>query len=829
MGLILALVLMGSVSPPARAQTAQVQIIHNAPDPAVATVDLYLEDSDGIVTTLDDVDFRTATAFRSVPADTYDIVVAEATSAGIADQVLYTEGGVTLSDGSSSIIVAVGVLDPSRFEANPTGRSTAFELQVNGGALTTSSDGFVKARVAAGAPDAPSADIAVPGGTLVGSIPYGDNTGGYISLLPDEYRVTVTRAGDASEVFATFGVDLRGRADTPVYLLASGFLTPDNEPAGAPGYRFIAVDTDGTVRELQPVADLQVIHNAAGVGEVDIYVDDGANPPEKLDNFPFRGAVNIFAPAERAATISINAASSTGIADQPLASTNVNLDANTFNQAIALGRDAADLSVLVQVDRPRMANNLSNTDIRFVHGTPDAPTVDILTRGALLVDGLAYKGVSPTSGAVSLPVDGDGSYLLRVGPDDNTAFLASAELQLRERNGGEATTILASGFLRPASGQPGFALFAVESDIGGTNAAGNGVRLPSAPQTLLINEFFAAPGAGDDANNDGAAGNDDEFVEVVNVTDGDINASGTVIEDEDGNTYTMPTGTVIPARQSAVVFRGGTPTGIPNIVDAGAPGLDNSGGTLRLKAFGGTVLDEVMYGDGGRTPAAAGESTTRAPDYFGPMALSGTDLGQAPPYTPGRTNDDGAVLPVELTGFRGQARGAAVVLQWTTLSEQGNTGFEVQRRVAGAFRTVAFAEGQGTTAERTDYRVRLAALPAGTHTVRLRQVDADGTATLSESLDVTVGLGARYVWTKMGPNPVAETAYSSLQVREGQRVVVQVYDVLGRRVQTLHDGPMREGQRYPLRLDGRRLPSGTYFLRAVGETFRATQRMSVVH
>ena len=82
----LALLLIGFFAPSLMAQngpTAQLQIIHNAPDPAVDTVDIYVNGE----AFLSGVAFRQATAFTEVPAATdLDIQIAPA-GAGIANAV----------------------------------------------------------------------------------------------------------------------------------------------------------------------------------------------------------------------------------------------------------------------------------------------------------------------------------------------------------------------------------------------------------------------------------------------------------------------------------------------------------------------------------------------------------------------------------------------------------------------------------------------------------------------------------------------------------------------------------------------------------------------
>jgi hypothetical protein len=96
---------------------------------------------------------------------------------------------------------------------------------------------------------------------------------------------------------------------------------------------------------------------------------------------------------------------------------------------------------------------------------------------------------------------------------------------------------------------------------------------------------------------------------------------------------------------------------------------------------------------------------------------------------------------------------------------------------------------------------------------------------VSPVVEVTLGLEAPYRLAPPAPNPFATRAEMALTVRTTQAVTVAAYDVLGRRVAVLHDGPLRAGQRTPLTLDGTRLASGVYLVRVTGETFATTARV----
>ena len=75
------------------------------------------------------------------------------------------------------------------------------------------------------------------------------------------------------------------------------------------------------------------------------------------------------------------------------------------------------------------------------------------------------------------------------------------------------------------------------------------------------------------------------------------------------------------------------------------------------------------------------------------------------------------------------------------------------------------------------------------------------------------------------PNPAAARAALTLTMGRAGPVEVAAYDVRGRRVATLHEGPLPAGS-HVLALEGRALPSGTYFIRATAGGRSAVSRIT---
>ncbi|PEN14165.1 hypothetical protein CRI94_03745 [Longibacter salinarum] len=186
-------------------------------------------------------------------------------------------------------------------------------------------------------------------------------------------------------------------------------------------------------------------------------------------------------------------------------------------------------------------------------------------------------------------------------------------------------------------------------------------------------------------------------------------------------------------------------------------------------------------------------------------------------------------LPVELSGFTATSDDDAAVLQWETVSETNNDGFHIEHSAPGAttFKTIGFRAGQGTTSEATRYSFETIDLAPGRHTFRLRQVDVDGQETVFDPVTVDVAMSKPLAMTTY-PNPLRESGTVQIQVEDAADVSVEVFNLLGQRVKTLHAGPIRPGAPLHLRLTTDQLPSGTYFVRARTAGTTMTRRVSVV-
>src|SRR5262249_13425648 len=158
---------------------------------------------------------------------------------------------------------------------------------------------------------------------------------------------------------------------------------------------------------------------------------------------------------------------------------------------------------------------------------------------------------------------------------------------------------------------------------------------------ILINEVLAdPPGAapmdlGGDANHDGVrSSSDDEFVELVNSTDHDIDISGYQVfarsSGAAGDTlrHTFAAGTILAAGTAVVVFGGGAPNPADPVfggalvlkASTGGLSLSNTGGVVTLRDSAGAIVNIFEYGGATGLSGGANQSLTRSPDLTGAFA-----------------------------------------------------------------------------------------------------------------------------------------------------------------------------------------------------------------
>ena len=176
-------------------------------------------------------------------------------------------------------------------------------------------------------------------------------------------------------------------------------------------------------------------------------------------------------------------------------------------------------------------------------------------------------------------------------------------------------------------------------------------------------------------------------------------------------------------------------------------------------------------------------------------------------------------IPVELTSFNATLNGTHATLQWTTVSETNNAGFEVQVQNGEDWEVLGFVDGNGTTTEAHAYSFDVGELAVGAHVFRLKQIDYDGAFEYSDELEVTVETPGTHVLTSAYPNPFNPQSQFTLAVAQDQHVTAELFNTLGQRIAVLFSGTVEANQAQLVTIDGAGLASGMYLVRVIGERF----------
>jgi Domain of unknown function (DUF4397)/Secretion system C-terminal sorting domain len=439
---------------PAAENLAFVQVIHNSPDPAADTVDVYVNGSKLI----DNFVFRTATAFVGVDATNPVTIAVAPSDSESADDAIATFDGITLTKDERYVVVANGVLNPLSFVDVPT--AGAFNLDIITPALLSTNGGVGTFSFAAmhGTPDAPAVDVFVNESptAAINNLPFSAATP-YITLPAAAYLLSVAASVDSTTILAKYLAPLDDLSDDGVnaaVVLASGFLNGNNVTDNNGFGLWAALPAGGDLVPLPfvGVANVQIVHNSPDttLREVDVFVNDVLT----LNNFPFRTATEF---------LELNSGVNYKIGIKPA---NTNDAPQEFNATFEDGKsyivtarglwnpfayagvgfgDFLNLDIIEPAIQS--SGNADLSKVAFQHGSPDAPTVDVIEgfNGNIAIDNFAYNSTTDY-------VDFDTKeYLFSITPANDNSTVVQRYLYNFLALQGSGAVMYASGFLNPAN------------------------------------------------------------------------------------------------------------------------------------------------------------------------------------------------------------------------------------------------------------------------------------------------------------------------------------------------------------------------------------------
>ena len=244
--------------------------------------------------------------------------------------------------------------------------------------------------------------------------------------------------------------------------------TPDDDFFGVDTFVYAAADGRGGLDEatvtvtVSADAAVQFIHNALPASPVDVYVND----TRVLDDFDFRTATPYLEVPAGDALVDVTDG---GAADNsaPFFTTTLSLTPQETYIAIANGVAGQNFDILVKADARPAADDTSKAEFFIAHGVLDAPASGVDVRlldpfnenlpSQTLADDINFEELSDY-----LSLD---PALFNI---DATSFNGSTVYDAYhfdlEAFGGKTFTLLLSGLLSPATGDPAFAVVGFDAD-----------------------------------------------------------------------------------------------------------------------------------------------------------------------------------------------------------------------------------------------------------------------------------------------------------------------------------------------------------------------------
>ncbi|MBS1492023.1 MAG: T9SS type A sorting domain-containing protein [Bacteroidetes bacterium] len=187
------------------------------------------------------------------------------------------------------------------------------------------------------------------------------------------------------------------------------------------------------------------------------------------------------------------------------------------------------------------------------------------------------------------------------------------------------------------------------------------------------------------------------------------------------------------------------------------------------------------------------------------------------------------IAPVELSSFTSIVTRNTVKLNWSTISEINNSGFDIERKsVTSDWTKVSNVNGNGTSNNVHTYTYDDRNLTTGKYNYRLKQIDFNGNYKYYQlTNEVEVGIPNKYDLSQNYPNPFNPSTTINYELPKSNFVSLKIYDMMGREVANLVNQTQDAGF-YSIKFDASKLSSGIYFYKIQAADFSAVKKLMLV-
>lgn len=187
-------------------------------------------------------------------------------------------------------------------------------------------------------------------------------------------------------------------------------------------------------------------------------------------------------------------------------------------------------------------------------------------------------------------------------------------------------------------------------------------------------------------------------------------------------------------------------------------------------------------------------------------------------------------LPVELSAFTASTNNRDVILNWSTLTEINNSGFEIERKAFSSdnWTRVGNVSGNGTSNVSHNYSFTDRNLTSGIYTYRLKQTDFNGNYEYHNlNGEVTIGTPNTFELKQNYPNPFNPSTSISFDLPVAGKVSLKVFNTSGKEVASLVNENRSAGF-YTVNFNASNLSSGVYYYRLEANGISKVMKMALV-
>ncbi|HMS32449.1 MAG TPA: T9SS type A sorting domain-containing protein [Ignavibacteria bacterium] len=221
------------------------------------------------------------------------------------------------------------------------------------------------------------------------------------------------------------------------------------------------------------------------------------------------------------------------------------------------------------------------------------------------------------------------------------------------------------------------------------------------------------------------------------------------------------------------------------------------------------------------------EPTTAIYAYIGDSSVNILDDGTL------EIDSSESILPVELSNFTAETSQNNALINWSTGSESNNSGFDIERsEMNDKWTKIGFVQGKGNSTSQNFYFYADNNLNTGKYKYRLKQIDYNGNHEYFYlQNEITIGTPDEFSLNQNYPNPFNPETKIDYRLPDNGNVTLSIFDVNGRLVSTLLNGPVSSGY-HSVNFNAADVSSGVYYYKLEfsgnGKSFSKVMKMIVL-